>query len=106
MKEEGRLDGPYEFGAKPLRRCVKTDWDEAFDNAKSGELAKIPASVMMQHYGNIKKIQKDFMPKVPPCDHLRGIWITGKSGVGKSVYARKHYPDYYAKDCNKWWDGY
>ncbi len=46
------------------------------------------------------------MPRTPPCDHLRGIWITGKTGIGKSVYAREHYPDYYPKDCNKWWDGY
>ncbi len=47
MKEEGRLDGPYEFGTKPVRRSVKTDWDEVFDSAKTGALDKIPSSVML-----------------------------------------------------------
>lgn len=28
MKEETRVDGPWEFGEKPVRRNNKTDWEE------------------------------------------------------------------------------
>ncbi len=28
LKEKGRLDGPFEFGLKPVRVNSKTDWEE------------------------------------------------------------------------------
>lgn len=27
MKADTRVDGPWEFGARPIRRNNKTDWD-------------------------------------------------------------------------------
>ncbi len=105
MKEDTRLEGPFEFGLKPVRRNVKTDWDEVFANAKSGDIDKIPADIKIKHYGNLKRIQKDYMV-VQDAPELRGVWIHGRAGVGKSRYARDHYPDHYPKLCNKWWDGY
>ncbi len=105
MKADTRLEGPFEFGVKPVRRNNKVDWKEVLDNAKNGNIDAIPDDIIIKHYGNLKRIQKDHMSFQDAPD-LRGIWIYGQSGVGKSQYARAHYPDHYPKLCNKWWDGY
>jgi len=105
MKEDTRVEGPFDFGTKPIRRNNKTDWNEVLNNAKTGKLDSIPDDIIIKHYGNIKRIQKDYMQVVDAPD-LRGIWIYGKAGYGKSRFARDHYPDHYPKLCNKWWDGY
>lgn len=37
---------------------------------------------------------------------VRGIWVYGISGVGKSHYVRTRFTDLFVKAQNKWWDGY
>lgn len=47
---------------------------------------------------------------LPPLEvsDVRGIWVVGRTGVGKSHYVRTRHsqPDLYLKSCHKWWDGY
>lgn len=105
MKEETRVEGPWEFGTKPVKRNSKVDWDHVKLCAEKGEFDKIPSDILVKHYGNLQKIKKDCL-KVEDKDHLRGIWLWGPSGIGKSRYAREQYPGAYPKLCNKWWDGY
>lgn len=50
MKEEGRLDGPWTFGIKPVQRNSKTDWDSVWEEAKEGRLENIPADIRVKHY--------------------------------------------------------
>ena len=107
MKTETRVAGPWEFGVKPVRRNSKTDWEEVWTKAAAGKLDEIPASVRVIHYSKLKAIAKDHM-KFADKDHLRGLWIFGDAGAGKSRWVREHCPaaDLYPKLCNKWWDGY
>lgn len=88
-----------------MKRNSKTDWDKVFQSAKDGDLDSIPKDILIRNYGNLQKIRKDHM-KAKPAEHLRGVWIWGEAGIGKSWKARTDYPDYYPKLCNKWWDGY
>lgn len=105
MKEETRVEGPWEYGDKPMDRGSRTDWKSVWENAKKGNIEDIPDDVKVRCYSNLKRIEKDHM-EFEDTDDVRGHWIWGPSGVGKSTHAREHFPRAYPKKCNKWWDGY
>lgn len=105
MKEDTRVDGPIEFGVKPVEVNKKVDWENVWKKAKEEKLEEIPASIRVIHYNKLKSIAKDHM-EFKDCDHLRGIWIWGAAGAGKSRWAREQSKSMYPKLCNKWWDGY
>lgn len=109
LKEETRVDGPWEFGVKPVRRNNKTDWEEVKQLAIRGDLTKIPADIFVKHYSGLTKIAKDYQVRGEDCSSTRGVWIWGNTGLGKSRMARdKFAPDgiFYRKLRNKWFDGY
>jgi len=107
MKEDTRVAGPWEFGKIPVRRNSKTDWDACLQAAKQGEFDKIPPGILIRNYGNIQKIYKDSCPVVDS-PGVRGIYIYGQAGIGKSTLARELFPgeSTYDKNHNKWFDGY
>lgn len=108
-KQETRVEGPIEFGEPPFHRNKKEDWEAIWQAAKKGDLDAIPPTIRTIHYKTIKAIAKDYM-EFKDSNHLRGIWVWGAAGSGKSRWVRdccaqineKMYP----KLCNKWWDGY
>lgn len=106
MKEDTRVEGPFTFGIVPVRRNSKTDWEQVRTLAKQGKLDEIPAQIYTAYYGNLQRIKKDHMVLPSASDQLKGVWIYGPSGIGKSFLARQQYPNAYPKLCNKWWDGY
>jgi len=50
LKEETRIEGPLEYGTKPVNRSSRTDWDKIRDLAKSGKLEDIPADIYVRCY--------------------------------------------------------
>lgn len=117
-KEEGRLDGPWTLGSKPFNPSSASDWERIYQLAKENRFEEIPAMLLVKHYNNLMKIAGAHA-RGTPTNHLRGIWIQGTSGQGKSCLARLlagstfdkatstfSQADYYTKQANKWWDGY
>lgn len=106
MKEDTRVEGPWEFGKKPLNPASKTDWDQVRQLAKEGKLEEIDAGIYVRYYNSLKRIEKDTMVVEGQSDSVKGIWYWGESGAGKSYKARADFPNAYKKLANKWWDGY
>lgn len=108
LKEETRIEGPWEFGIKPVRRNVKHDWEEVKTSAIAGKFEQIPAEILIKHFPNLMKVQAHFS-KPEEFEECRGIWIWGPPGCGKTTFAMTEYvdaDDIYMKAQNKWWDGY
>lgn len=105
-KEDTRIDGPWEWGAKPICRNSKTDWESVWTSAKSGDLLSIPANIRVVSYRTIRAIGSDFA-LCPPIE--RTIYVFwGRTGTGKSRRAWEEAGlEAYSKDPrSKFWDGY
>lgn len=50
LKEETRLEGPLEYGEKPVNRSSRTDWEKIRGLAKEGKLEEIPADIYVRCY--------------------------------------------------------
>lgn len=114
MKNETRVDGPWEFGDRPINRKLgqkpskKIDWEnDVWKKAINGQIDDIKPNIKVTYYNRLKMIQKDHL-MISNKPHLRGIWIYGKQGSGKTRWVRENIgpKDLYPKLCSKWWDGY
>lgn len=82
-------------------------WALTRDYAIAGDVMRIHPQILVQHYGHIRSIQRDFQARCLDADSVTGIWLYGAAGAGKSYTARREAgTDFYPKMCNKWWDGY
>lgn len=104
-KSETRSQDPHEYGKRPQSVSDKTDWEETLVAAKEGRFSAIPPRIFVCYYTNIKKIYAENATPFQAED-VRGLWIYGKPGAGKSHMVRQNYSSLYSKAQNKWFDGY
>jgi len=116
-KKDGKY---YEFGTLPVENIKKAQpagnkanhekWRAINDKAKEGDLDWIDQQhpkVFNQSYRNLKQMRTDYMKRKEDLPDVCGLWLYGKSGVGKTKLVRTLYPDaYLKKPNNKWFDGY
>lgn len=43
MKDDTRIDGPWTFGERPVKRNSKHDWEKIYNAAKNNDFDQIPA---------------------------------------------------------------
>lgn len=86
-----------------------SNYQEIISLAKRGLIQEIeekhPRDFFIR-YQTIRTIMKDYQAAPDPSPNVRGVWIRGAAGVGKSRLARAIYAPFYAKMANKWFDGY
>lgn len=86
-------DAPSSFETT-LCACKDNKWEDA------------SAKHQVMYFSSLTKLAAHYAKPFDPQD-LRGIWIMGPSGSGKSSVARTLWGnEFYLKSQNKWWDGY
>lgn len=107
------IDTRFEFGDLPFKRNSKVDWQKQYSLAKKGLLDDMDPSVLIKHYGNVRRIQVDNIPLKHRGIQTVNVFIGG-SGLGKSRRAwheaealqRQGLSIYEKMPDTKWWDGY
>lgn len=96
-----------EFGVEP-EQGKRNDLKNACELVKKDgaqAVAELMPELYVKYHRGLKELELAIQPKY---DHVsvRGIWIFGSPGTGKSHAARHFDPNAYIKAQNKWWDGY
>lgn len=106
-KEETRVPNTqFEFGAKPIQRNSKIDWETVWECATKGDIMAVPPTIRVQSYRTLKLIAADHAEPIAMERTCDVFW--GRTGTGKSRKAWNDAgPSVYAKDPRtKWWCGY
>jgi len=111
-----QANGGFEFGEPPMEA------DVARQKGGAGNAARYAKAIKAAESNDMESIKRDdpqlfllhgvrleslYAPNTVPLDgELLHEWWVGPSGAGKSRLLWELYPNHFAKNINKWWDGY
>ena len=99
----------FEDGDSPPILGQRSDLESAAGLVLSGvamcDIAAQHPVVFVKFNRGLAALQASLSSPVESTD-VRGIWIYGAPGVGKSHAVRRHEDELYIKSQNKWFDGY
>lgn len=104
-----KKDGDYlEFGENPGHQGRRNDLTRAIETLKSNGLAAVAREHTEVFIKYSRGLRDAALFLQDPYEHttVRGWWIWGPPGTGKSHIARSFSDSIYLKEQNKWWDGY
>lgn len=102
----GALEPFVEFGEIP-NQGKRTDLSEVITAVREKRPREeyIYTDAYVKYFKGIEHVK--LMTTTPfTAENVRGTWIYGPPGVGKSHHVRTKYPNVFIKQQNKWWDGY
>lgn len=103
-----KKDGDFlEYGELPTKRNSKEMWKWVIEQAEKGNIEAIKDEYPAIYFRYLERIKSIRLRRggVMPGPLLHEWWV-GPTGTGKSRTLWRLYPDHYAKELNKWWDGY
>lgn len=105
-KKDGQF---HEYGDRPksAAESTKDTWRAIIEHAERGDMEWIKheqPSIYVRYFERLRSLCR--RPSVVLQGDLKHEWWYGSTGSGKSRTLWSMYPGHYAKELNKWWDGY
>jgi len=87
--------------------ATASKWKEINDHAQRGDMDWIKDNFPKEYVVHKPRLESLYAPETHPLDgELLHEWWIGPTGSGKSRLLWELYPKHFAKNINKWWDGY
>ncbi len=115
MKDDTRLQGPWEFGDDtniPEGQGNRTDLETIKRKLDVGISETVIADEHFSQWTRYHKAFREYkrIKRTPRTWEMEIITLVGDTGTGKTLWAYTHYPDLYsvphAKTSGCYWDGY
>lgn len=107
-----KKDGDYEEWGDPPKASgggatQRERWRELIRLSELGELDTIKQEFPSEYFRYHERIRSlRIRPSTTLDGELQNEWWYGDTGTGKSRRLWEQFPNHYAKELNKWWDGY
>lgn len=104
-----KKDGVFvEYGNLPesAGKTSKKMWRDIIEWAENGDVERIKDEYPHAYFLHRTKILALRKREATILPDLLHEWWVGPTGTGKSRRLWAEFPDHYAKQLNKWWDGY